>query len=151
MWMGAIFTSKICTRKSHYHHLPMHCLSGSEILPCRGRRVGPCRTCRGETCTGRCVCVLRSHLNLAICLCPKYLLTFSWLKSSYSKFDWVLGIQKYLILILFSVITLRNKETEDVELFCELLSCWKLLHKKVSKSSRKWYIVLDPNVASTYK
>ena len=90
---------------------------GSEILPCRGRRVGPCRTCRGETCTG-CVCVLRSHLNLAICLCPKYLLSFSWLKSSYSKSDWVLGIQKHLILILFSAITLRNKETEDVELFC---------------------------------
>ena len=96
--------------------------SGSEILPCRGRRVGPCRTCRGETCTG-CVCVLRSHLNLAICLCPKYLLTFSWLKSSYSKLDWVLGIQKYLILILFSVITLRNKETEGVELFCPAESC----------------------------
>ena len=96
--------------------------TGSEILPCRGRRVGPCRTCRGETCTG-CVCVLRSHLNLAICLCPKYLLTFSWLKPSYSKSDWVLGTQKHLILILFSAITLKNKETEGVELFCPAESC----------------------------
>ena len=96
--------------------------AGSEILPCRGRRVGPCRTCRGETCTG-CVCMLRSHLNLAICLCPKYLLTFSWLKSSYSKSDWVLGTQKHLILILFSAITLRNKETEGVELFCPAERC----------------------------
>ena len=50
--------------------------TSSEILPCRGRRVGTCRTCKGEMCTG-CVCVLHSHLNLAICICLKYLLTFS--------------------------------------------------------------------------
>ena len=74
--------------------------SGSEILPCRGRRVGNISEGRvwGETCgIGGSVCVClaqppKSQLYIYLI----YLITFCWFKSVYSKFVRLLEILKPL-------------------------------------------------------